>query len=166
MATAKVLSPIDLQSARFNRSLWGFDKEEVRLFLQAAAESYQETAIENREMKKTIEHLKASLAEFHKREDILRDALYAAQKMSGEIKAQASREAQTIIQGAELKGDTLLRQAQLRAHELERSIVDLKLERNRALDVLSDLTRRVQSMIEAIEEKRDHENVASFGKES
>lgn len=165
MTTRKKLSSVEIQSADFKRSFRGFDREEVKLFLEAVGESYQAMTLENQKLTNELTRMKASLDEFQKREDILREALYSAQKMAGEVKTQAVREAQNIVQGAELKGETLVREAQLRAHEIERTIIDLKIERDRALDAVRDLVSHISSIIEVSSHDRERENVTTFGKE-
>lgn len=165
MTTRKKLSSVEIQSTDFKRSFRGFDRDEVKLFLEAVAESYQAMTLENQQLTAQIGRMGASLDEFKKREDILRDALYSAQKMAGEVRTQAAREAQNIVQGAELKGETLVREAQLRAHEIERTIIDLKMERDRALDAVRDLVSHISSIIEVSSRDRERENVTTFGKE-
>jgi len=165
MTTRKKLSSVEIQSADFKRSFRGFDRDEVKLFLEAVAESYQALTLENQQLTARIGRMGTSLDEFKKREDILRDALYSAQKMADEVRTQAAREAQNIVQGAELKGETLVREAQLRAHEIERSIIDLKMERDRALDAVRDLVSHISSIIEVSSRDRERENVTTFGKE-
>jgi cell division initiation protein len=165
MTTRKPLSPIEIQSNDFKRVFRGFDPEEVRLFLQAVAESYQSLTLENHKLSQEIENLKASLDEFRRRENVLRDALYTAQKMSDEIKAQAAREAECTLQEAQVRAEALAQQAQLRVHNVERSILDLKMERENLLLGLRDLGSRILNLLEVIEETKTRENVSSFAKE-
>jgi cell division initiation protein len=166
MTTRKPLSPIDIQSNEFRRVLRGYDKEEVRLFLQAVAESYQALTLENHKLLQEVENLKAGLDDFKRRENVLRDALYTAQKMSDEIKAQAQREAQCTVQEAHVKAEGLYQQAQLRAHEVERNILDLKIERENLVSALKDFSNRIRSLLETLEEAKAKENVTSFTKEN
>jgi cell division initiation protein len=166
MTTRKPLSPIEIQSTEFRRVLRGFDPEEVQLFLHAVAESYQALTLENQKLAKDVEHLQASMEDFHRRENLLREALYTAQKVADDVKAQAMREAQSIVQEAEVKGQSLMNKAQLRSHEIERSIMDLRMEREEAQRALADVSRRIESMLEAMKEQARRDNVASFGKDA
>jgi cell division initiation protein len=166
MTTRKPLSPIDIQSNEFRRAFRGYDREEVRLFLQAVAESYQALTLENHKLLQEIENLRAGLDDFKRRENVLRDALYTAQKMSDEIRAQAVREAECTVQEAHVKAEGLHQQAQLRAQQVERNILDLKLERETLVMALKDLTQRVRSLLDGVEEAKAKENVTSFSKEN
>jgi cell division initiation protein len=165
MTTRKPLSPIEIQSNEFRRAFRGFDPEEVRLFLQAVAECYQALTLEKSQRDQEIVHLQAALDEFRRRENVLKDALYTAQKTADEVKAQAVREAQSIIQEAQVRGEAYIQQAQLRAHQMERTILDLKLERTNALSALKELLNRTQNLLEALERNQDGAEVATFIKD-
>ena len=166
MTARHTLSPIEIQSHSFRKVMRGFDPEDVKLYLAAVAESYQEVVLNNARMQKEIETLSASLDEFRRRENLLKEALYLAQKTAGEVKAQALREAQSIVEEAQVKGESALQDSHIRAHEVERQILDLKLERENLLGSIRDLVRRVSALVEAVEEKRSTENAVSFGKGS
>lgn len=163
MITRKTLSPIEIQSHDFKKRLRGYDPQEVHLFLQALAESYQSVVMENQRLAQEVASLDGSLEEFRRRENILKEALYTAQKMADEVKAQAVREAQSIVQEAHLRADALLQEARLQAHQVDRSILDLKIEREHFLLSLKDLLARVEILVSAVEERKDSENVAIMG---
>lgn len=165
MTTRKPLSPIEIQGTEFRKVLRGFDPEEVRLFLQAVAESYQALVLDKTRLEQEREHLQSALDEFRRRENVLKEALYTAQRAADEVKTQAVREAQAIVQEAEVRGDAYIQQAQLRAHQMERAIVDLKLERENALGALRELIRKTQSVLEAMDKEEHRLNVATFGKD-
>lgn len=162
MTRKKTLSPIDIHSHNFRTRLKGYDKDDVKLFLNAIAESYQEVALENATLSREVERLDASLDEFRSRENLLKDALYMAQKSADDLRAQASREAQSIVKEAELKGEQSVREAMVRAHLVERQIMDLKIERETLVSSLRDLINRLNHLLSAIEENREKENIQTF----
>lgn len=164
MTTRKPLSSIEIQSNEFRKVFRGFDPEEVRLFLQAVAESHQALILEKGQLSQSVEHLQAALDEFRRRENVLKDALYTAQRTAEEVKTQAMREAQSIVQEAQVRGEAYVQQAQLRAHQLERSIIDLRMERENALSSLRELLQRTQNLLEVLEPKAEGE-VKTFFKE-
>ena len=166
MTTRKPLSPIEIQSHSFRKVVRGYDPEDVKIFLTAVAESYQDLVLQNTRMQKELETLNASLDEFRRREGLMKEALYTAQKSADEVRNQAAREAQSIVQEAQVRGESALQEVQLRAHAVERQILDLKMERENLLMGVRDLIRRVTTLVEAVEERRSEENVQSFGKGS
>ena len=165
MITRKPLSPIEIQAHDFKKKWRGFDQQEVHLFLNAVAESYQALIMENKSLEQEVGHMEGQLDEFRRRENILKDALYTAQKMADEVKAQAAREAQSVVQEAHIRAEALLSEARIQAHQVDRSILDLKIEREHFLLSLKDLLQRVQTLVAAVEERKEGENVALFSKE-
>lgn len=166
MVTKKHLSPIEIQSHNFRTRFKGYDKDDVKLFLNAVAESYQELSIENFNLKKEVERLSASLEEFKSRENLLRDALYLAQKTADDLKANAEKEAEAIVKEAELKGEKQIKNAMVRAHLIERQIMDIKIERENTILALKDFISRLSTLLEAIEKSKENENVETFSKET
>lgn len=165
MSLKKNFSPIEINTHNFRTVLKGFDKEDVKLFLNAIAESYQELIVENTKLMKEVERLSSHLEEFQKRENLLKDALYLAQKTSDEVKSNAEKEAKNIVKDAELRADQFLRDALLRTNKIEREILDIKVERENALTALKDLIERLSYLVKAVEEKKNRENVEVISKE-
>lgn len=165
MVLKKNLSPIDIQTHNFRTQFKGYNKDDVKLFLGAIAESYQELSIENSSLKKEIERLSASLEEFRLRENLLKDALYLAQKTADNLKSNAKKEAETILKEAELKGEKHIKDAMVRAHLIERQIMDIKIERENTILALKDFIARLSSLLEAIEKSKENENIETFSKE-
>lgn len=166
MTVRKPMSAIEIQANEFRSTFRGFDREEVRLFLQSVAESYQALALEKSQLDQQVTHLQASLDEFRRRENLLKEALYTAQRTADDVKAQAGREAQSIVQEAQVRGEAYVQQAQLRAHQMERAILDLRLERTNALSSLRELVDRTRNMLEALEKVDFGENVTTFAKDN
>jgi cell division initiation protein len=160
MITRKTMSPIEIQSHDFKKRMRGYDIQEVHLFLGAIAESYQSLVLENQRQGQEVAQLQGALDEFRRRENILKEALYTAQKMADEVKAQAMREAQSIVQEAHMRADALLQEARLQVHQVDRSILDLKIEREHFLLSLKDLLARVETLVAAVEERKGTENLA------
>ena len=165
MTTRQSLSPIDIQSAVFKRVFRGADPEEVRLFLESVAESHQALIMERGQLAQSVEYLQASLDEFRRRENLLKDALYTAQKTAEDIKTLAQREAQSIVQEAAVRAEAVIQQAQLRSHEMERSLLDVRLEKENTLGSLREIVMRTQNVIDLLGQKSETENVTTFYKE-
>lgn len=165
MVIKKYFSPIEIQSHNFRTQMKGYDKNDVKLFLNAVAESFQELSIENASLKKEVERLNASLEEFKSRENLLKDALYLAQKTADDLKINAEKEAETILKEAELKGEKQIKEAMVRAHLIERQIVDIKIERENAILALKDFISRLSTLLDVIEKSKENENIETFSKE-
>src|SRR4029077_2105145 len=80
-------------------------------------------------------------------ERILKDTLLAAQQVSEEVKNVARKEAELIVKDAELLSERLIGQAMSRVADLERMIMDLKIERRGARNKLQATLDTIQQLI-------------------
>ena len=118
--------PMDIQRQSFRSRLRGFDSEEVRAYLAIVAEEVASLQGERDKLDQEVQNLKGLLDEHRQREVILKNTLLTAQRVSEEIKENARKQAESVVKEAEMQGDRLLELAQNRAHEVERSILDLR----------------------------------------
>jgi len=91
--------------------------------------------------------LREDLEDHSQREQILKDTLLSAQKVSEEVKANARKEAELIVKDAELLSERLVSQAQSRVADLERTIQDLKVERRSARNKLQASIDTIQQLL-------------------
>jgi cell division initiation protein len=77
-----------------------------------------------------IQRLEAQVRVHQEREDSLRNTLVTAQKMTEEIKANATREADLVQKEAELKAERLLEQAHRKLAQVQAEIAELKRQRD------------------------------------
>ncbi len=142
------LTPQEILSQTFSVKFKGFDPNEVRNFLQQAAETLEGEIQEKEELKGAMERLRESLAKLEKREDLLRDTLIAAQKFSSEIKANSHREAELITKDAEIKSDEIVKHAVVRQMAIREEIKNLQFKRK---EIESDIIHLLNSLKELIE---------------
>jgi len=139
------ISPMDIQRQSFGRALRGLDAEEVRAYLNLVAEEVAALQRERDKLDSELLSLRALLDEHRERETILKNTLLTAQRVSEDIRENARKEAESVVKEAELQADRLLELAQNRAHELERSILDLRAHRSGLrTDVRAFITRLTQ----------------------
>ncbi len=95
------LSPLDIQHMEFERGVSGYRRAQVRAFLERVAS-------EREELLKELQALRDEIAEQHKRietlesaENDLRQAVIAAERIGNQMKDNARREAELILERAE-----------------------------------------------------------------
>ncbi|NBC94825.1 MAG: DivIVA domain-containing protein [Deinococcus-Thermus bacterium] len=95
------LTPLDIQHMEFERGVSGYRRAQVRAFLERVA-------AEREELLKELQGLRDELAEQQRRvealesaEADLRQAVIAAERIGNQMKDNARREAELIVQGAE-----------------------------------------------------------------
>ena len=123
------VTKIDVLNKIYPRSLRGYNCAEVDAFMQEAAESLGGLAGERDSLLERVERLEEALEEHKGREQTLRDTLMTTQRMIDDMKANAQREAQLIIDAANSKAEIMLQQSHQRLAQLHGDITELKKQR-------------------------------------
>lgn len=96
------LTPLDIRGQEFRRVMRGLDPEEVETFLATIATEFETLLSEVQELRQHNVELTSHIGEYKTMEKALRDTLLTAEKLMGEAKESAQREAGLIIREAEL----------------------------------------------------------------
>jgi len=96
------LTPLDIRGQEFRRVMRGLDPEEVEQFLATIATEFETLLSEVQELRQRNVELGGHIEEYKSMEKALRDTLLTAEKLMGEAKESAQREAGLIIREAEL----------------------------------------------------------------
>jgi cell division initiation protein len=151
------LTPLDIQKQTFARVFKGYSADEVRGYLHLIAEEIEHLLREVDRLGRDNASLREDLEEHSARERILKDTLLSAQRVSEEVKANARREAELIVKDAELLSERLISQAMTRVGDLEKAIIDLKIERRAARNKLQATLETMQHLVELDAEQEANE---------
>ena len=103
------ITPIDIQQQQFKTRPLGYEKYGVDEFLEQVAGEMERLMRVNQELREELARTKASLDEMRSRETMLKETLVTTQKMAGEIKNNARKEAEIITANAQLHGERIIR---------------------------------------------------------
>jgi cell division initiation protein len=120
------ITPIDIQQHRFKTSPFGYEKSGVDHFLEQVAEELEQYHRHLQELKEELARTRASLEEMRQREEMLKETLMTAQKMTDDIKANALKEAEILIAEAGLQGEKIIQDAEARRSELLNELQELQ----------------------------------------
>ncbi|MEJ2697702.1 MAG: DivIVA domain-containing protein [Candidatus Sulfobium sp.] len=120
------ITPLDIQQKQFPMKFRGFDVEEVYAFLEVIREEMEELLRENASLKEGVQRGENQIKEYRDMESTMRETLMTAQQMVEDYKTNARKEAELIIKEAELKADSLVKEAQESVIKIHEDIVDLK----------------------------------------
>jgi len=123
------VSKIDLLNKRFSKKMFGYSRLEVDQFLLEAADTMGAMADSQKEMRKKMKRLEAAVLEYRKRDETLRDTLMSTQKMVDDLKVQASREAQLILDEARSKAQTTIQKGHNRLAQIHEEVEAVKRQR-------------------------------------
>jgi cell division initiation protein len=140
------LTPLDIESRRFRRQLFGFRRSEVESFLQSAADALSQAVLDREEQVRSAQAAREDLTQYREREKALIEALGAAERLSEEQREKAREEADRIVADAQRRSDEMIRHTQEELARVEKQILRLKVERESfesRLNALLDEHRRM-----------------------
>jgi cell division initiation protein len=124
------LTAMDVESQEFKAAMRGYDRVEVRMYLESVASELQGLRLANAQQLEEVGRLKTEVDELRGRERMLQETLVSAQRMTEEMKARARAEGELLIQQARLNADQLLKGAEDELIRLESVIRRSKVERD------------------------------------
>ena len=142
------ITPLDIQQKNFPIKFRGFDVEEVYAFLEVIREEMEELLRENANLKENVQRSDNHIKEYKDMEATLRETLVTAQQMVEDYKSNARKEAELLIKEAELKSDSLIKDAQEKVIKIHEDIVDLKGVRRHFKEELKRLIENHMRMLE------------------
>ncbi len=140
------LSPLDIESKRFRRELFGARRADVEAFLQASADALSQAILERDEAGRLVQASREQLEQHVRRERTLVEALAAAERLADEQKKRARQEAERIIADARRQAEQIIDRTRAEAERVEKQILRLKVERESfeaRLNALIDEHRRL-----------------------
>ncbi|GBE15613.1 septum site-determining protein DivIVA [bacterium BMS3Abin14] len=120
------LSPLDIQSQQFRVKMRGYETREVDNFLEMVAAEFEELIRENGKLKEKLARLTNQLDELRQREQTLKETMITAQKVTGDMKMAARKEAELIISEAELKAERTIDDAHRKLAVISDQIMEIR----------------------------------------
>ena len=120
------LTPVEIRRHPFGSRWRGLDPTEVYAFLETVVADFEEVVRENAQLRREAERLARELDGFRSRERTLQDTLTTAQTVVEQLKRTAVKEAEVTVGEAELRAQSLLRDAEERRSEVAREITQLR----------------------------------------
>jgi cell division initiation protein len=151
------ITPLDIQQKQFPMKFRGFDVEEVYAFLEIIREEMEDLLRDNANLKENIQRLETQIKDYKDMETTLRETLLTAQQMVEDYKTNARKEAELVVKEAELKADSLLKEAQEKVIKIHEDIVDLKGIRRHFKEELRRLVEGHLKMLEFDKEREEEE---------
>ena len=136
----------------------GFDVEEVYAFLEVVREEMEDILRENASLKEAIQRAENQIKDFKDMESTLRETLMTAQNMVEDYKTNARKEAELLVREAEMRAETLLRDAQEKVIKIHEDIVDLKGIRRHFKE---ELKRLIEGHLKMLEFDKEREGETS-----
>jgi cell division initiation protein len=120
------LTPLDIRHKEFKRGMRGYADVEVDEFLDQIADEYERLFKENIDLQDRVESLEEKVTGYRRIEETLQKTLVNAQASAEEQKQNANKQAQLVLQDAELKARQLVNEAYSERQAIEQSMAKLR----------------------------------------
>ncbi len=142
------ISPLSIKKQEFNKSLRGYEKDEVRTYLEKLADEFETLQRENDTLKKELEQANAKITEFRKIEKNLQDTLLKAQESSTKAIESTKRQTGMMIKEAELKASQIVEKARESANQIRNALINVREEKNLILSKLKAIVSSQANLLE------------------
>jgi cell division initiation protein len=149
------LTGIDIQLKEFSKSIRGYDANEVRTFLEDMAKQLEAIDYENKTLKEKLREKEMTIMDYRERENMLKETIMTAQKVTDGIKTDATREALQIITQAKLKADGVLRESRQNLRRVVDEISRLKKQKMEIISSIGAMLDAQSRMLKQYEVEKD-----------
>jgi cell division initiation protein len=140
-----------IRKQAFRKRLQGIDPSEVARFLDEVAADVDRLAAENAELSRRAAELETQLKDFRSVEKALQQTLMQAQDSTARSIEQARKEAQLIIQDAELKAAGIVEKSRSDLAAMKEQVTILSAKRESLVARLRTLLTSELDMVNALE---------------
>jgi cell division initiation protein len=145
------LTPLDVKKQEFKKVLRGYDPVEVDSFLDMMSNEFAELLKQCKDMREQLVEYEAQLRDYRQMEKTLQQTLMQAQEASGRSIENSRKEAQLIVQEAELKANQILDRARLDLSRTKDEIGNLRSKKDSIVSRLKVMLNSEIELIKALE---------------
>ena len=120
------ISPLDIYHKEFKKTTFGYNVNQVNEFLEEVGMAYEKLLKEVNSLQDENERMKERLKNYEELEKRLEKVLITVQETAKEQTKQARREAELIIQKAEIKANQLIKEAKQSLRDEYQTLQELK----------------------------------------
>lgn len=119
------LTALEIKQQEFEKSLRGYDKDEVQAFLNLMSNEWEHLVAKNRELENRIEDLEEKLKHYERVEEALHETLQTAKESAEQKLTGARKDARNKIEKAEMEAESIIREATQQRQQVRQSIIRL-----------------------------------------
>ncbi len=141
-------TPFGIKNQEFNRTVRGFDRDEVKAFLEKLSDEFEILQNENEKLKAEIEHQEDQLKEFKRIEKSLQQAMLNQTESTSKTVESAKKQTALMIKEAELKSLQIIEKAKETANSIRDSVLRLREEKKLLIARLKAMLDTQSSFLE------------------
>ncbi|MFA3783014.1 DivIVA domain-containing protein [Melioribacteraceae bacterium 4301-Me] len=147
-------TPFGIKNQEFNKAVRGYDKEEVRAFLEKLSDEFERMLSEEERLKSELAKMEEQLKEFKKIEKNLQSALLSATESSTKALESAKKQSALMIKEAEVKAAQIIEKAKENADSVRNSVLSLREEKKLLIAKLKAVIESQTNLLDLIAQKK------------
>jgi cell division initiation protein len=121
-----MLTPVEIRHVSLGRRPFGYDRDATDDLLDRIVESYEHVWRERADLREELERMEGEIERFKELEVLLRNTLLSAERSADDIRGQARREADLILEEARAKARETTVSAETERERIKAEIRRLK----------------------------------------
>ena len=142
------LSPLFIKKQEFEKSMRGYNVEEVQTFLDKISSEMEVLIKKNEALEQEVATLNRKVEDFQKIEKNLQDTLIKTQETSAEIVDSAKKQSALIIKEAEIKASQIVQNAEDISSEMRKAVITLREEKDLIISRLKVIVSTQTNLLE------------------
>jgi cell division initiation protein len=144
------VTPLEIRQKTFERTLRGYDKDEVNAFLLSLSQEWERNQDDAKELRVKLETAEREVSKLREVETSLFKTLKAAEDTGANVVDQANKSAELILRESQLKADGLMNEAKSRARNL------IEESEQTARQLLDDMEDRLRGLSDQYKNMLSH----------
>jgi cell division initiation protein len=142
------LSPLLIKKQEFEKSLRGYNVDEVQTFLDKISSEMEDLINENEALDQEVEKLNKKVTEYQQIEKDLQDTLLKNQETVAQALESAKKQSALIVKEAEIKASRIIQNAENIASEMRNAVIALREEKNLIISRLKAIVSTQSNLLE------------------
>ena len=155
---------MDIRKKTFSTQRHGLSKTEVEEYIGELATEIENLRKERAQLTEKAEELTEHLDAYEKPEQLLRDTLVTAQKATNQLREEAKKEAQLVIEKAKLEAERIKRDAEQQTRNVGDELRTLEAKRSTLSDEIAGIARTYLAMAERMRDRKPNAEAADSSK--
>ncbi len=142
------ITPLEIRQKEFEKNFRGFDKDEVKAFLNSLSIEWEKLNDMNKELKYKLESTQEEVRKLREVENSLFKTLKTAEDTGANMIEQATKTAELHMRETEMKADGLMNEAKSRAKSI---IEDAEDRASTIIDDMEDEIRQLEQVFRSLD---------------
>lgn len=141
-----MITSMEIRNQQFHKSVRGYSEDEVRNFLLRVAQDYENIYSEHAKLRESVQRVEYELARYRRMEETMNNSLILAQQTAEDLKANARREAQLMLDESKHRISDVLMVYQDIIKRMNVFNTELKAQISGQMDMLEKNQRKIDEL--------------------